>query len=537
MCEVVMVRTLTCHPNAVGGRVFALAMSSEGDEVAWSESDGIVNLAKVIDNSLKVITTINGPSRVNEIVLLGDRLFIIDEMEGLHCYGYDGRLQWTYETGAGGRKLLRFDQYLAVLDSIGRVHLVSDNGDDYCSNPVQNNCALIANVQNKLFTASEDGLVKCIVEGIDTWDRPKRGELGESITAIGNSSRGIVLIGREGYAIVAGDEEALEMELWSEGTLVQRHDINARLTSTSSDENSTWCGFDNGDISKLSDNNELTKIVNIQFPIKSLTACGDMVVAACWFYLYAIDDEGIRWQIEHQGMPEYVCTDAENNHLVFAGEDQNDWTTEEPIGLIKLSEEVYEIDKADLGLWYQQKSVTPQLSAEEIYREDDSVANLLTEEERNLMDKSVEVGFDGLMEDLEHEISNEGFDQQDTPTSQLIDLIEDGTQSMAMLDEDELLGELGQTINEIILPQADAGEDKVISASSDGKIVVLLDGSDSFDPQNRIKQWSWIESSGREISTSKKVKVKLSKGRHSFELRVQSGQGNWTSDVVSIIIE
>jgi len=142
-----------------------------------------------------------------------------------------------------------------------------------------------------------------------------------------------------------------------------------------------------------------------------------------------------------------------------------------------------------------------------------------------------------LMEDLEHEIYNEGFDQQDTPTSQLIDLIEDGTQSMAMLDEDELLGELGQTINEIILPQADAGEDKVISASSDGKIVVLLDGSDSFDPQNRIKQWSWIESSGREISTSKKVKVKLSKGRHSFELRVQSGQGNWTSDVVSIIIE
>jgi lipopolysaccharide export LptBFGC system permease protein LptF len=115
--------------------------------------------------------------------------------------------------------------------------------------------------------------------------------------------------------------------------------------------------------------------------------------------------------------------------------------------------------------------------------------------------------------------------------------MEDGIQSMALLDEDELLGELGETINEIILPQADAGDDKVISAAKDGKIVVLLDGGTSFDPQNRITRWSWIESSGREISTSKKVKVKLSKGRHSFELRVQSGEGNWTSDVLSVIIE
>jgi len=532
-----MVRTLTCHPTAVDGRVFALAMSTVGDEVAWSESDGTVKLAKVVDNNLKITTSIKGPSRINKIVLRGESIFLIDEMEGLHCFGFDGRLQWTYETGAGGRELIRFEQYLAVLDSIGRVHLVSFHGESFCQNPVQDNCALIANVQHKLFTASEDGIVKCIIEGIETWARPKRGELGESITAIGNSSHGMVIIGREGYAIVAGDEEALEMEVWSGEHLVQRHDINARLTAISSNENGTWCGFDNGDISKLSDSNELTKITNLQFPIKSLTACDDMVVAACWFYLYAIDDDGIRWQIEHQGMPEYVCTDAGYNNLIFAGEDQNDWTTEEPIGLIDLSEEVYDIDKADLGLWYQQKSLSPQLTAEEIYRDDDTVANLLTEEERNLMGKAVEVGFDVLMEDLEHEIANGEFAQHDTQSSELIDVIEDGIQSMAMLDEDELLGELGQTINEIILPQADAGEDKVITASKDGKIVVLLDGSASFDPQNRIIQWSWIESTGREISTSKKVKVKLSKGRHSFELRVQSGQGNWTSDVVSVIVE
>lgn len=537
MCEVVMVRTLTCHPTAVDGRVFALAMSSVGDEVAWSESDGIVKLAKVVGNDLNIITTINGPSRVNEIVLRGDSLYIIDEMEGLHCFGYDGRLQWTYETGAGGRKLLRFDKYLAVLDSIGRVHLVSYHGEDYCQNPVQSNCALISNAQQKLLVASEDGIVKCLVDGKESWTRPRRGDLGESITAMGYSSQGMVIIAREGYAIVAGDEEALEMELWSGDKLVQRHDLDARLTVISSNENGTWFGFDNGDIGELSNNNELTIITNLQFPIKSLTAYNDAVIAACWFYLYAVDSDDIRWQIEHQGMPEFVRTDTQNNYVVFAGEDQNDWTNEEPIGFIDLNEEAYEIDKSDLVIWYQEKSSASQLTAEEIYREDDSVANLLTEEERKQMDKAMDVGLDGLMEDLGHEIDNDDVGQQKIESSQLIDVIEDGIQSMALLDEDELLGELGKTVSEIILPQADAGDDKVISATKDGKIVILLDGSNSFDPQNRITQWSWIESSGREISTSKKVKVKLSIGRHSFELRVQSGEGNWTSDILSVIIE
>ena len=535
--EVAMVKTLTCHPTAVESRVFALSMSSLGDEVAWSEVDGVVKLAKLSDNNLDIITTIKGPSQVNEIILRGDSLYIIDEMEGLHCFGHDGRLQWTYETGAGGRQLLRFDQYLAVLDSIGRMHLVSFNGDDYCQNPVQSNCALIVAGWDKLLVASEDGIVRCLIEGEEVWTRPSRGELGESITAMGHTSQGLVMIGREGYAIVAGDEEALEMELWSGDKLIQRHDLRARLTSVASNEDGTWCGFDNGDVGKLSSSNELSIITNLQFPIRSLTSCGDTVVAACWFYLYGVDNDGIKWQIEHQGIPDFVCTDAKNNFLVFAGEDQNDWTSEEPIGLIDLNEETYEIDKSDIGLWYQEKSSIPQLSADEIYRVDDSVANLLTQEERKKMDDAVEIGFDGLMEDLEDDVEKIDFAKDEIEHGQLLDELEDNIHSMAMLDENELLGELGQTINEIIQPQADAGDDKVISATKDGTVVVLLDGSNSFDPQNRIANWSWIESSGREISTSRKVKVKLSIGRHSFELRVQSGEGNWTSDVVSVIIE
>lgn len=537
-----MVKTLTCHPRSVEGRVHALVISSVGDKVAWSQAGNIVNLAKIVENKLELITTINAPSQVDQIVLRGESLFFIDEMEGLHCYGFDGQLQWTYESGAGGREIVRLEQYLAVLDSIGRVHLVTIQGQNYQQNPFQDNCAMMVGDKQKLLLANEEGMVTCFIEGQQVWSRPSRGDLGESITAMGFAFSGDVIIGREGYAIVAGDEEALEMEIWSGQQLVARHDLRARLTCIASGESGTWCGFDNGDVGILSDSNELAIISNLQFPIKSLTSYGNTVVAACWFYLYGVNSEGICWQVEHQGMTQFVSSDASNNLLVFAGEDQNDWTSEEPIGLIDLNEEAYEIDKSDLGIWYQEKSAAPQLSAEEIYRDDDSVANLLTDDERKMMGKTVEIGFDGLMQDLEHQIIEKGIegqqlDGQEIDSKQLVNEIEDDLQSMAMLDEEDLLGQLGQTINEIILPQADAGDDIIVELTEEDTATVLLDGSNSFDPQKRISNWSWIESSGREISTSSKVKVKLSKGVHSFELRVQSGQGNWTSDVLSVIIQ
>ena len=89
---------------------------------------------------------------------------------------------------------------------------------------------------------------------------------------------------------------------------------------------------------------------------------------------------------------------------------------------------------------------------------------------------------------------------------------------------------------ELIAPQAYAGENQVVSTDTESA-VITLDGTQSDDPQDRIEAWSWLDASGREISTESKLKVKLSKGVHQFELRVFDVDGSMTTDSVQITIE
>ena len=103
-------------------------------------------------------------------------------------------------------------------------------------------------------------------------------------------------------------------------------------------------------------------------------------------------------------------------------------------------------------------------------------------------------------------------------------------------DIDELLQFLHDDAKEVIAPQAYAGENQVVSTDS-GNAVITLDGTQSADPQDRIEAWAWLDSSGREISTEAKLKVKLSTGVHWFELRVFDVDGSMTTDSIQIKIE
>ena len=120
---------------------------------------------------------------------------------------------------------------------------------------------------------------------------------------------------------------------------------------------------------------------------------------------------------------------------------------------------------------------------------------------------------------------------------------------MGMLDDDEeetqvnaeetydLMAELKTAIDENIPPKADSGSDRTVKSDEDGKALVTLDGSSSYDPQERIESWQWIDSTGKEISDKPKVKVKISIGVHRFDLRVRDRDGSWTSDSLSITVE
>ena len=147
--------------------------------------------------------------------------------------------------------------------------------------------------------------------------------------------------------------------------------------------------------------------------------------------------------------------------------------------------------------------------------------NLLSEEEQDSYKKNLqelEVGFDSLTAAMNEEISFQSNDEED--------------------DElDDLLQFLHEDAEEIMPPRAYAGENQTIRLHDAQAAVVTLDGSMSSDPQDRIETWSWLDGTGREISTESKVRVKLSPGKHQFELRVFDSEGGMTTDSVQITIE
>jgi hypothetical protein len=125
----------------------------------------------------------------------------------------------------------------------------------------------------------------------------------------------------------------------------------------------------------------------------------------------------------------------------------------------------------------------------------------------------------------------------DVDTDALLEHLDDEISQMALLNPEHLLGELNAEAKEIITPRAVSGDDQRHLLGKDGAVVITLDGSDSFDPQNRIMSWSWVDDTGKEIADTSKVRVRISQGNHRFELRICDSEGQWSSDSLHVLIE
>ncbi len=125
----------------------------------------------------------------------------------------------------------------------------------------------------------------------------------------------------------------------------------------------------------------------------------------------------------------------------------------------------------------------------------------------------------------------------DIEHDRLMDLLnEELDHSPSESNEGNLMEDLLHEVNETIPPVVDAGQDIFVNSDESGKATVLLDGSYTTDPQDRIVFWSWIDSSGKEISSNPQVKVILSSGKHRFDLRIRDDEGRWSSDSVFVVV-
>jgi hypothetical protein len=505
-----------------------------------------------LDNSGDDLLFWKSEGKVTGLIVSNENIFVLDEFFGLVCLDSSGELIWKSEIKGGGFSLIELDDRFAVVDSLGRLNYVLSDGTVIDLGSQYSSVTKIEKLGEFLITAHENGEVSAILDGQTIWQRPSRGELGESITSIGSTSNGNLVIGREGYALVPGEEEALELEIWdvSKSVLIRRIDINSRLLVSTNSSRGTIFGFDDGKVMELEVgpngqfNDEMSILFDCKYPIKSLIFNSEQIICTAWFFIYGFTSSGDLWKVEHQGIPEYIKISLDGEVCLFAGEDQNDWTDSEPIGKLSLKSDLIDIDESELPSWFNDVQETTQLTSEELYSEQ-QISQHLTEDEVKQLEgtafAAIEESIDELIGALK--VENKAVDKSSLPgtlnidTDELLSQLDDAIENMAMMPEQSILDELNKSIEEVEVPVANAGGDQRVTAQDDGTAIITLDGSSSYDPQSRIKVWSWIDSTGREISDIAKLKVKLKLGKYQFELRICDVDGNWNSDYVIIIVE
>jgi len=256
-------------------------------------------------------------------------------------------------------------------------------------------------------------------------------------------------------------------------------------------------------------------IFDCKFPIKTLNVTDDSIIAGSWFYLHGITSDGNNWMVEHQGIVQFSAYSSINKVFYFTGDDQNDFTNIEPIGVIDMGKELVEKDKSELTEWFESPNEVETITADDIYSEDDKFESLLSNSESE--DELTNDNFGQLLSALE---------EDNEPTS--------NSEEVILTDEKIILQDLYEVVSVSNMPVANAGEDRTYDSGEEESSIIVLDSSNTKGDKNRIVSYSWINQEGKEVSNLPKFRAKLNKGKYRFELRIIDDEGNSTSDTIQV---
>ena len=520
-------------------KVNHLALDESSGRLAWVEGATKVCMGQLDSGGeFETLRFWMAPHQVSYLGFHRDGLVVGDDLGSLAFHDLDGSPIETQDIDGGVQTCRPMGLKLAVLTGMGEVVLVQ-RGRPSVSLSQLHGLDDVVHVEvhdQRVFIAEQNGTVLACEGQSVVWRRPARGVHGERITAMGLTTSGRLFLTREGHALVAGEEEAIEFEFWENDRLIVREDLRRRLLTSSPSSSGAILGFDDGSVHRLHEDGRMEPVLETGYAVFACLEQRFEVIASSWFYVHGLHDEQ-PWKIEHQGMPRLMCTSERLGGLVFAGDDQNDYTAAEPIGWVDLSLPVEDLDAAELTLWFQEEAVASPLSAEELYGDDDDVLTFLTDEEQEHMRTGQpEVAHASLLEAMDAEVAASEPSSEGPTEDELMEALQSG-ETLTLEETGSLLDALSASVEEFIAPRAVAGDDQRHVADDDGTCIVLLDGRGSFDPQDQIATWSWCDERGQELADVAQVKLKLPLGRHRFELRVVDRQGSWTTDalVVSIV--
>lgn len=514
-------------------KVKHLCLEEEENLLAWSEKNRTVSIARIEGTDLESVATMTVEHDVSFLMFHRTHLIVGDDLGHLFFYDHNGMLLEHQEVDGGVQSCQAMGLKLVVLSGMGhlQLHQFERTSVNLSERFGLGDVMHFVASSKEIFIAEQSGTVLSFDEESIRWRRPQRGDHGERITHLGLTKKGALFLTREGHALVAGDEEAIEFELWRDGALALRSEQRMRLLTSSPATLGAVLGFDDGTVKLLHENGNIELSLTTKHPIFSCFEHRSTVVASSWFYIHGLTDDD-EWKVEHQGMAQILCCHSQHNLVIFAGDDQNDYTEAEPIGCIDLNTPLLETDAAELSLWFQATAAAEALTAEDLYGNDgEDVLAHLTDDERASY---------GATPTSEHPAASLLAAMGAAPSSSSEEeavLDEEGlmqalnsTEELSVEDTGELLDALSAAVDEVIAPRAVAGDDQRQHAEEDGTCVVLLDGRGSYDPHDQISRWSWHDERGQELSETPQLKLKLPVGQHRFELRVVDRQGSWTTD-------
>ena len=216
-------------------KIAHLALDPDHDLLAWVEGSRSVHLGRLNEEGeLEHLNVFSSTNTVSFLSFHRSHLVIGDDIGAISFYDHEGKLLESQEVDGGVQTCRFMDLKAVVLSGMGEVLLVQfERPQVNLSISLGLNDVLHFAVHaGRIYVAEQGGRVVGMDEAKVVWHRPARGDHGERITGLGLTRGGRLFLTREGHALVAGEEEAIEFELWFNDELQVRYYQRMRLLTS-----------------------------------------------------------------------------------------------------------------------------------------------------------------------------------------------------------------------------------------------------------------------------------------------------------------
>lgn len=499
--------------------VTAAAFSPDANWLAWGGQDGVV---RIIEGTTP-LTPFNVDDGVTHLaVAAGDVIVVGTHAGDLHGHERLGGHRWTHRLTGGCDHLgLSADgRLIACIDGYRQLHVLDADGGLRGGFTAGELVRLaVAEDGTQIAVADDEGNVTVLTDSAQVlYRRGVSSEMGEVISAMGFLADGSLLLCREVLGITDAGDPQIALERWQRSRLAIE-EVDSLATVIRPDGEGALVGFFDGQVLFVDPRLQQEGLWRSPYTVNDLRRCEADLLVASWFHLHRVSASGEHlWQCEHSGLVQQVH--LSKRRLLLTGDNQNDYTRENRMLLLNADTSPYAMSEdmdldEDLRDFAEAAPKAPPDDA--MYADDDeTIASLLTEEERELMHQR-------------HAVDDSLFDMLDDEIEQLA-MVQDATP--------ELIGDFDdESFITHVPPTADAGLDQEVAANADGTAIVVLDGSATAEGSQGISQWIWRDGHSKQIGSTPMLKVRLPVGNHTFTLTVSDPARESSTDTVTVQVQ